>query len=101
MMDGAPVRKGERNRSKTVNGERSKMVNGISIKTELKTDNTTTLPPEGPEDRGGSRRKVVADSRFELLRKEGFDERRARRLSQRYSEEVIQRQIQLLPHRNI
>jgi len=101
MMDGAPVRKGERNQSKIVNGERSNMVNGISIKTELKNDNITTTPPEGPDDRGGSHEKVAADSSFELLRKEGFDERDARRLAQRYSEEVIQRQIQLLPHRNI
>ena len=101
MVDGAPVRKGERNRSEMVNGDRSKMVNGISIKTELKTDNSTAVPPDGKEDRSGMREEAVADSRFQLLRKAGFDERVARRLAQRHSEEVIERQINWLPNRNV
>lgn len=85
-VDGLAVAEGERNRSETVNGERSKMVNGLSIKIEIKNQDTTA---DGAADLG-----------FDLLRKVGFDVKTAERLAARHSQDVIARQIKWLPHRN-
>ena len=92
-----PVRKGERDRSKKVYGERSEMVNGISIKTEHKTEQTAAG--------GGALAAAVAGleptssgaasspSALDLLLEAGFDERTAKHLARRRSPEVIQRQL--------
>jgi len=86
-VNGRPVRNSERNRSEKVNGERSEKVNAISVKTELKTEQTATVP------------SVAADSGFDLLRKAGFDSRTASRLAAKRSLEAIEHQIAWLPLR--
>ena len=94
-VHGLPVRKSERNQSNKVNGERSEMVNDIRIKKELKTLNTTT----GANDNGGLVQLAVVVSGFDLLRKAGFDERTARRLADKHSTEIIEKQIHWLDRR--
>ena len=98
---GEPVQKGERHRCKKVNGERSKMVNDIRVKRELKKDQTTAREVEAAVPRTGAPPEpfAAADSGLGLLLKAGFDRATAGRLARRSSVEVIQRQIQWLPHR--
>ncbi|MBI5386445.1 MAG: hypothetical protein HZA90_17375 [Verrucomicrobia bacterium] len=94
-VDGGPVQKSERTRSEKVNEERSERVNGIRIKTESKTHQTTTAggaePMTGALDSGAAA--------VEALVKQGFEETTAQHLAQRHSLEVIQRQIEWLPLR--
>lgn len=73
------------------------MVNGISIKTNKHKTLQTTAKGVGEID--GPVKQTVAESGFDLLRKEGFDDRTARRLAARHPLEVIQRQIQWLAQR--
>jgi hypothetical protein len=97
MVDGAPVGKGERDQSNKMNGERSDMMNGISIKTELKTKQTTTATePVAPALPSAAQFAAAVESPFDLLIKTGFDERTAQRLAQKRPMEVIQRQIEWL-----
>jgi len=95
-----PVRKGVRDRSEKVNGERSEMVNGIRIKTELKTETAAergeVAAAAAPKEPG----TPVSPTALELLLQAGFDERTARPLAQRRSREVIQRQLAWLPARH-
>ena len=91
--DEAPVGKGERNQSEMGNGERSEMVNGIRIKTELKTEQTAAAPATAPGT-------AAAVSGLELLKQTGFDESTARQLAAKRSLETIQRQIEWLPLRH-
>ncbi len=88
-VDGTPVGNGERHQSIKVNGERSTMVNGIRIKTELKTEQTITGNPV-----------PAAAAGFELLTRTGFDESTARLLAAMHSLEAIQRQLEWLPLRH-
>ncbi len=94
-VDGAPVRKDERTQSEKVNEERSGMVNGIRIKTDPKTDQTTATATETLST------EPVADaaSSCDLLLKAGFDEVTARRLARKCAHEIVQRQLEWLPHR--
>lgn len=96
-----PVGNGERDRSEKVNGERSKMVNDIRVKRELKKDQTTASEVETAVPKTGAPPEpfAVANSGLDLLLKIGFDRTTAGRLARRSSAEVIQRQIQWLPHR--
>jgi len=94
---GASVQKGVREQFNKVNGERFKKVNGIRIKTELKTETTTAAP--GPAAPGTA--MAAAESALELLKQTGFDEPTARQLAGKCFLEVIQRQVQWLPLRNI
>jgi len=100
-QNGEPVRKGERHRCKKVNGERSKMVNDIRVKRELKKDQTTASEVETAVPRTGAPPEpfAAANSALDLLLKAGFDRTTAGRLARRSSAEVIQRQTQWLPHR--
>jgi hypothetical protein len=100
-QDGEPVRKGERHRCEKVNGERSKMVNDIRVKRELKNDQTTASEVETAVPKTGAPPEpfAAAISRLDLLLKVGFDRATAGRLARRSPVEVIQRQIQWLPHR--
>ena len=91
-VDGAPVKKGERERSEIVNGNRSEKVNGISIKTELKTLNTAA-------EVGAEQPAALSAAAVEWLVQAGFDPDSARRLAGHHSPEVIQQQIQWLPLR--
>lgn len=92
-VDGASVQKGEREQFKKVNGERSKKVNDISIKTEPKTDQTATPPPTVPE-------AAAVNAGQELLRRAGFDQKAACQLAAKSPLEVIQRQVEWLPLRH-
>ena len=96
-VNGTPVQKSERDRSKKVNGERLKKVNDISIKIEHKTD-TTTATTAGLPTR--SITPAAAVPAFDLLVKAGFDADCAHRLTQKRPWEVIKRQIDWLPYRN-
>ena len=97
-VNGAPIRKDERNQSERVNGERSKMVNDIRIKKELKKEQTTART-EGSASADVSKLVAAAAAGVELLRNAGFDEVTANRLAHKRSEEVIERQIGWLPKR--
>jgi hypothetical protein len=98
---GEPMQKGERHRCEKVDGERSKMVNDIRVKRELKNDQTTASEVETAVPRTGAPPEpfAAAISGLDLLLKVGFDRATAGRLAPRSSVEVIQRQIQWLPHR--
>lgn len=73
-----------------VNGERSEKVNGISIKTELKTDLTTA----------GMAAAAGECPTVRLLQGAGFDAATATRLAARYQPEVIRQQVEWLPLRH-
>ena len=88
-----PVQKGERDQYKKENGEAYKKVNGISIKTDLKTLKATATAPE-------SASQPPAAAAVEALVKAGFDEATAQRLSRKHSLEVIRRQVDWLPLRS-
>ncbi len=92
-VNGEPVGKGVRDRYKKVNGERSEKVNGISIKTDLKTPKATATVPEPTSE-------PPAAAAVEALVKAGFDLPTAQRLAGQWPLEVIQRQIKWLPMRN-
>lgn len=92
-VEPAPVRKGERNRSEKVNGERSEKVNDIRIKTELKTDQTAAALAIAPNT-------AAAESGLESLKQTGFDDKTARQLAAKCSLETIKRQIEWLPLRH-
>jgi hypothetical protein len=74
------VGKGIRDQSEKVHGKRSEKGYGISIKRSIKT-NTAAEP-------------AAADGMIEDLRKVGFDDKTARGLAQRQSEEVIRAQLE-------
>ena len=93
-VNGATAQKGERERPKKVNGEQPKMVNGINIKEEHKTPQTTATTP--PPATAVAPAAAAAVSGYELLVKAGFDEPTARRLASLRSGEVIQRQVEWL-----
>ncbi|PWU19891.1 MAG: hypothetical protein C5B50_05525 [Verrucomicrobia bacterium] len=87
-VDGAAVKKGEWSRSEKGNGEESKMANGIRIKKEHKN-----IPTAADV--------AAALSALNLLRKAGFDEATAKRLAGSSPWQVIERQVQWLPQRNV
>ena len=96
-VNGDLFQKGERNQSKKVNGGGYKKVNGINIKTELKTKLKTTAPePSKPKTTDGG----AAVDGFEMLVQTGFDAPTARLLANRHSLDTIERQIQWLPLRS-
>ena len=97
-VNGASVQKGEREEFKKVNGERFKKVNGISIKTELKTRQTAAGSPEPPTAKPAEAEAAAAA--VAVLVKAGFDEETARRLASQCAREVIQRQVEWLPLRS-
>lgn len=88
--------------------DRSEKVNGIRIKTEHKTDQTTATTPATPppaETPPAPRIPVVsdaaaADAAAELLVKTGFEPEFAQRLARKRGLEVIERQLQWLPLRS-
>ena len=94
-VDGASVQEGERGQFDKVNGERFKKANGISIKTELKTETAAAPAASAP---GASLAAAVA--LLERLRQTGFDDFTARRLASQYPAEVIERQLAWLPLRH-
>jgi hypothetical protein len=98
-VNGQSVRKGERDQSEKANGQRSQNVNGISIKTRLKKEETAA--PERAPTTADSKPVVAVESGFESLRKAGFDVATARRLALERSEDVIRRQIAWLPRRTV
>ena len=91
-----PVRKGERNRSEIVNGKRSEKVNGISIKTDLKTNTAAAKNPSA----AAPSPIAAAASISEQLKQTGFDDLTARRLVNQCAPEVITRQLAWLPLRH-
>jgi hypothetical protein len=96
-----PVGKSERDRSEKVNGERSKMVNGIRVKRELKNDQSTAKgsDPAAATSALCPEPFAVANSGLDFLLEAGFDKVTAAMLARRNATEVIQRQIEWLPYR--
>ena len=90
---GEACRKGARDRAEKGYEKRAEKGNGISIKTESKTEQTAA---EGAGAMTGAPDFAAAVA---LLVKQGFDEPAARHLAQQCSLEVIQRQIEWLPFR--
>jgi hypothetical protein len=91
--------KGERAPANKVNGKLRKKVNGMSIKIESKTTNTTAAAPsEVPAHESAG--AATAAAAVGLLLQSGFDLGCARRLAEAKTLAVIQRQIEWLPLRH-
>ena len=96
-VNGVSVQNGGREQSNKVNGERFRKVNGIRIKTELKKEQTTAVLATTAANTA----KAAAESPLELLKQTGFDDTTARQLAVKHPTEIIQRQVEWLPLRNI
>jgi hypothetical protein len=97
-VNGATVKKGERDRSEKVNGQRSEKVNGIDNKTDNKTLETTTAGADAGAGTAGAAAAAIGPV-VDLLIKTGFDIERARELAERHPAEVIRQQVEWLPLR--
>ncbi len=89
-----PVGKRVRNRSEFGYGERSEIMNDITVKT-FNTNTSKTTAPLSP-GLASNGEAAAASAGFELLTKVGFDIPTAQQLAARHSLEVIQRQIDWL-----
>jgi hypothetical protein len=96
-----PVGNGERDRPEKVNEERSKMVNGIRVKRDLKNDQTTARASDSAASAGAFCPEPFAAANPGLgsLLEAGFTKATAALLARRNSAEVIRRQIEWLPYR--
>lgn len=98
-VNGAVVQKSERNQSNKVNGEQSRMVNGMSVKKDPKISQTAATGAHSDpcvQDQGAA---ADFDMARDLLIRTGFDTQVAGHLAQHFSLEVIRRQVDWLPLR--
>jgi hypothetical protein len=96
----APLRKGERHLSEKVNEDLSEKVTTLSIKSSVKTlETTAAVPKPEPQAHEAPAAAVLFGDGISLLIEAGFDRQTAEHLAFASTVQVIQNQITWLPKR--